>query len=89
MAKGEKPYDVLSFMAENRIMGVRGNHDQPVVQWRTWMEWAGGQDWEAYMDSLAFGSQEHIVKTLQGEGRAFPKGWKWGEQHWKIARFAE
>ena len=67
-------------------MGVRGNHDQPVVQWRTWMEWAGGDDWEAYVDSLAFQKQNQVEKTLSREGREFPKGWAWGGEHWSIAR---
>lgn len=40
--------DVLEFMASNNITAVRGNHDQKVIEWRTWMEWIhylGGRGW--------------------------------------------
>ncbi|KAJ7285014.1 calcineurin-like phosphoesterase [Mycena rebaudengoi] len=44
VAKG--PHDgslaVLSFMASNNITGVRGNHDQKVIEWRGWLEWIQG-----------------------------------------------
>jgi hypothetical protein len=30
---------VLSFMSEHNISGVRGNHDQQVIEWRTWLDW--------------------------------------------------
>lgn len=30
VAKGTKNDEVLTWMRENRIQGVRGNHDQPV-----------------------------------------------------------
>ncbi|WVR04508.1 hypothetical protein IAU60_001512 [Kwoniella sp. DSM 27419] len=86
IAKGDKNEDVLWWMNERRIMGVRGNHDQAVIQWRAWMEWAGGQDWEAYVDSLAAGGDEGIVQTLVKEGKAYPESWKWKGEHWKIAR---
>jgi hypothetical protein len=31
---------VLSFMSEYNITGVRGNHDQMVIEWRAWLNWA-------------------------------------------------
>lgn len=30
---------VLSFLAAHNASAVRGNHDQPVVEWRAWQEW--------------------------------------------------
>jgi Calcineurin-like phosphoesterase len=30
---------VLSFMSEYNITGVRGNHDQKVIEWRAWLNW--------------------------------------------------
>jgi predicted phosphodiesterase len=30
VAKGEKNNEVLGWMAQRRVLGVRGNHDQPV-----------------------------------------------------------
>ncbi|WVF69868.1 hypothetical protein IAT40_004649 [Kwoniella sp. CBS 6097] len=87
VAKGSKHEDVLWWMNERRVLGVRGNHDQAVIQWRAWMEWAGGQDWEAYVDSLAAGDgEEGVLSALGKEGKAYPSSWKWKGEHWKIAR---
>ncbi|KAI0250290.1 Metallo-dependent phosphatase-like protein [Lactifluus subvellereus] len=33
---------VLSFMNKHNITGVRGNHDQKVVEWRAWLNWING-----------------------------------------------
>jgi predicted phosphodiesterase len=35
---------VLSFMNENNITGVRGNHDQKVIEWRAWLNWVNRLD---------------------------------------------
>jgi hypothetical protein len=29
----------LAFMVANNVTGVRGNHDQKVVEWRGWIDW--------------------------------------------------
>ncbi|KAG7451184.1 Metallo-dependent phosphatase [Guyanagaster necrorhizus] len=31
--------EVLSYMASNNITAVRGNHDQKVIEWRSWLNW--------------------------------------------------
>lgn len=40
---------VLQFMASNNITGVRGNHDQIIIEWRNWYNWVsncpGGKEW--------------------------------------------
>lgn len=40
---------VLQFLSEHKVTGVRGNHDQKVVEWREWLNWIeshpGGKDW--------------------------------------------
>ncbi|KAG2340721.1 Metallo-dependent phosphatase [Suillus weaverae] len=45
---------VLSFMESNKILGVRGNNDQEVLQWRAWMDWIvsqpGGREWLKEVD---------------------------------------
>lgn len=35
--------DVISFLASNNILGVRGNHDQKVLEWRSWINWISSQ----------------------------------------------
>ncbi|WVW78657.1 hypothetical protein I302_100617 [Kwoniella bestiolae CBS 10118] len=86
IAKGSKNNEVLEWMRERRILGVRGNHDQAVIQWRGWMEWAGGEDWQAYVDSLSFDDEKAVRKELKKHGKEFPGGWEWKGQHWEIAR---
>ncbi|WWD07885.1 hypothetical protein V865_005992 [Kwoniella europaea PYCC6329] len=88
IAKGSKNNEVLEWMRERRILGVRGNHDQAVIQWRTWMEWAGGSDgdWQAYVDSLSSDDEKAVKKELKKQGKEFPDGWKWKGEHWEIAR---
>lgn len=45
---------VLSFLSTNNIIGVRGNNDQKVIQWRAWRGWIqslpGGRQWLASID---------------------------------------
>lgn len=45
---------VLSFMASNKVLGVRGNNDQVVLEWRAWMDWMvsqpGGRTWLEKVD---------------------------------------
>ncbi|TFK75219.1 Metallo-dependent phosphatase [Pluteus cervinus] len=46
-----KALTLLNFLSSNNITGVRGNHDQNVVEWRGWLNWIhtlpGGSDWLA------------------------------------------
>ncbi|PPR02624.1 hypothetical protein CVT24_002195 [Panaeolus cyanescens] len=45
---------ILDFMTTHNIIGVRGNHDQTVIEWRGWIEWVqtmrGGQEWLSRLD---------------------------------------
>jgi hypothetical protein len=50
------------------------------------MEWAGGTDWEAFMDSLSAGGESEADALLQKHGKTFPKGWDWKGEHWHLAR---
>jgi hypothetical protein len=38
---------VLSFMSRYNITGVRGNHDQKVIEWRAWLDWIRGLEGHA------------------------------------------
>ncbi|KIR56490.1 phosphoric monoester hydrolase [Cryptococcus gattii Ru294] len=86
VAKGPKPEQVLQWMREHKIRGVRGNHDQPVIQWRTWMEWAGGVEWEAYMDLLSGKEGDEAIQILDKDKKKYPDDWIWKGEHWNIAR---
>lgn len=87
IAKGDMNDEVLVWMNRRRIQGVRGNHDQPVIQWRTWMEWAGGEDWEGFVDGLGENGDEEVLSVLSNAGKMYPKDWEWKGEHWKIARW--
>lgn len=41
IAKGPEPHSVLDYLRKNKVQGVRGNHDEKVIEWRSWMRWAG------------------------------------------------
>jgi hypothetical protein len=97
IAKGPSPNAVLSYLnslGEHGVRGVRGNHDQPVIAWRAWMNEVmrrsgkgkgkskGGKG-ESVEDFFAKG--EWTEKEAQKKW-GFPEGWKWGKEHWTIAR---
>lgn len=50
------------------------------------MLWAGGGDWEAYIDSLAGGGEDGVRIALKKAKKMFPKDWQWKGEHWHIAR---
>lgn len=86
VAKGHHSIDVLNWMQERNIIGVRGNHDQPVVQWRAWMEWAGGNGWNGLMDELEGLNEKAVKERVKQLEKSWPKGWEWKGEHWHIAR---
>jgi hypothetical protein len=91
---------VLSFMTSNKILGVRGNNDQKVIEWRAWMDWIlshpGGPEWLAAMDKQwpdIDGDHHKVelndwVKTgkYAGWAKMVPKGWRLLGTHYRVAR---
>ncbi|WVN87040.1 uncharacterized protein L203_102216 [Cryptococcus depauperatus CBS 7841] len=86
VVRGLKNEDILWWMNDRNIKGVRGNHDQAVIQWRTWMQWAGGADWEVWVDSMGEKEEEQVLDVLGKVKKQFPNEWKWKSKHWKVAR---
>lgn len=39
LAKGPDSPLVVQSMAYSNVTGVRGNHDQKVIEWRSWIQW--------------------------------------------------
>lgn len=80
--------------------GVRGNHDQKIVEWRSWFNWVrsfpDGQDWiDNYEDEIPdtvtansdLWSKTIIASKKPGSRRfPFPDDWKWASEHWRVAR---
>lgn len=86
IAKGTRNSEVLDWFETRNILGVRGNHDQPVIQWRAWMEWAGGKNWDSLMDELSEEQDWEVEKKVGRLGRSWPRGWEWKGEHWHIAK---
>ncbi|KIJ66863.1 hypothetical protein HYDPIDRAFT_86022 [Hydnomerulius pinastri MD-312] len=90
---------VITFMTTNNILGVRGNNDQKVIEWRAWMDWIlslpGGGDWLLEMDRQwpkVDGDKANadfdiwLKKSHKHWGRRVPEGWKPLGNHYRIAR---
>ena len=91
---------VLSYMTRNNITGVRGNHDQKVIEWKTWLNWIqgqkGGRRWldDIHQKWLVAENQGMDLDTwLDGEvtidrtrwHKKIPKGWRLFSDHYKVA----
>jgi hypothetical protein len=102
VAKGttQGSLSVLEYMASRNITGVRGNHDQEVIEWRSWINWLSddpeGNIWLNDMERkwiLAQKSGIEIKPWLDRERQNHRKWWKgapdprkmYGE-HFQIAR---
>ncbi|KAJ7274359.1 Metallo-dependent phosphatase-like protein [Mycena haematopus] len=101
VAKGphEGSMTVLSYMTTNNVTGVRGNHDQKVIEWRSWLEWIGNLDGgnhfltnlhskvdAARPDDPEAWAEKHMKKTDSKWWKRIPEGWKILSDHYRIAR---
>lgn len=84
---------VLDFMASRNVTGIRGNHDQMVIEWRAWRERAlshsGGAKWLKEMERKSKKELSAYVKKGKGSGwKRIPKGWEFMGDHYRIARYS-
>jgi predicted phosphodiesterase len=93
IAKGPNPSEVISSMSKTNITGVRGNHDQKVIEWRAWIEWVqshkGGRAWLRDLENkYDIGGESAIEKMKKEKGKKWkiPDGWMFGKEHYRIAR---
>ncbi|KAJ8468776.1 hypothetical protein ONZ45_g17121 [Pleurotus djamor] len=92
---------VLSYMAEHNVTGVRGNHDQKIIEWRGWIDWVhqfpDGKRWlidvERDWNNAAVGEDEldewtdELLKKRKSRwSKTIPKGWVIFGDHYRIAR---
>ncbi|KAL1680308.1 Metallo-dependent phosphatase-like protein [Schizophyllum commune] len=92
---------VLTYMSSHNITGVRGNHDQKVIEWRGWLNWIHAQpggkkwlnalndDWESHKvddDRLSEWIEKAKKKHKSKWWRKVPDGWKLFSDHYRIAR---
>jgi len=94
---------VLDWMATKNITGVRGNHDQVVIDWKTWQDWIRkseeGKLWLDRLDSLWEEANrdrtkpQHPAKWVEMQKDKTwnddKKWWKKLPKGWKMDMFAE
>lgn len=89
-------------MTTNNVTGIRGNHDQKVIEWRAWMDWIrslpGGKSWlfefnkraDKRLNTQDGLDDDWIEKEIERQDRRWrnriPKGWKMFSDHYSIAR---
>jgi hypothetical protein len=94
LAKGPDSIKVISYMREQHAVGVRGNHDQKVIEWRAWMEEVGTKvgrtsSWEDVVDELDVEMDDRVdvaMSRLEELRHTYPSEWTWKSEHWTIAR---
>ena len=99
MTKGphEGSLAVLKYMATHNVTGVRGNHDQQVIEWRGWLDWIfsipAGKAWLKRVERrwrMAQGKQEgfNSLSWVETERRTCPhedkKWWKRIPKGWVL-----
>ncbi|KAJ7650215.1 Metallo-dependent phosphatase-like protein [Roridomyces roridus] len=87
---------VLSYMTQNNITGVRGNHDEKVIEWRSWLEWMRSKDggksflyefhakWEEAESSGAVDDPEVWAEHYIRKSKRDTKWWRKIPDGWKI-----
>jgi len=78
-------------MSKHNISGVRGNHDQQVIEWRAWLDWIQGledragsrwlleleEKWEGDHQSGALKDDSDTQAWVETEKRKGRKDHKW------------
>lgn len=90
---------VIQWMAEHDIAGVRGNHDQAIIDWKAWRDWISStsagkawlrsldNDWEK--DSERASSQDlnpidWVKDRRKNSPRRFKSWWRQVPHGWKM-----
>lgn len=102
VTKGVHKYSMktLEYLSSNHIIGVRGNHEQKVIEWRAWLDWMrtcpNGDQWLLEMHSRWMKEKpqgKQLKRWLRRERRRdnsewwhkIPRGWKLFDGHFRVA----
>jgi len=92
LAKGPSSAGVIHQLSAANVTGVRGNHDEKVIEWRAWIEWVqsqrGGRAWLKDMEAKTPEELEALRKK-RGRKWKIPDGWNFGGEHYWLARYAQ
>ena len=87
---------VLSYLSSNNVTGVRGNHDQIVIQYRAWLDWItkqkGGKTWLKRVEKMSEKQRKKFFRsTAKSKAghfwQAIPKEIDFLSDHYKVARY--
>lgn len=85
---------VLKFLTTYNVSGVRGNHDQKVVEWRGWIEYVlshrGGRSWLEKKERMYEEETADVQRVWYGSKKQswkeIPEDWEFMGDHYRIAR---
>ncbi|QRV75359.1 PITH domain-containing protein [Ceratobasidium sp. AG-Ba] len=97
ITKGPKSREVLQELISLDALGVRGNQDQKVVEWRGWIQWVlghkGGKAWLIQMEKKVEAVKkpkksdyERFRKEAASKGWEIPPRWQFGSDTYRLAR---
>ncbi|KIO28345.1 hypothetical protein M407DRAFT_181716 [Tulasnella calospora MUT 4182] len=88
--KGPHSRRVLSRLASQNVTGVRGNHDQKVIEWRGFIDYVksqkGGREWFEELEAMDLTPKQFDKLSKKKKKYKIPDGWEWGSEHWNLAR---
>lgn len=91
--KGADSIGTLEWLSSHSILGVRGNQDEKVVEWRGWIEWVqgqkGGRKWldkmeRKYPDGIP---SIHMKSKKKDKKFTIPEDWEFNGEHYRLARW--
>ncbi|KAG8796362.1 hypothetical protein FRC16_009728 [Serendipita sp. 398] len=78
VAKGPSSAKVVHDLSHQNVTGVRGNHDQKVIEWKGWIDWVesynGGSEWLKDMESKTESELEELKKNTKKRKWKIPEG---------------
>ncbi|KAG8693260.1 hypothetical protein FRC08_009229 [Ceratobasidium sp. 394] len=98
IVKGPDSRKVLQDLILVNALGVRGNQDQKVVEWRGWIQWVlrhkGGKAWLLEMEKRVHAIKKkptksdykYFRKEAAAKGWKIPRGWEFGSDVYRLAR---
>lgn len=90
---------VLEWMAKHDVAGVRGNHDQAIIDWKGWRDWisstSAGEAWLRSLDddwqkdhrktsSKALNPVDWVKERRKNSPRKFKTWWRRIPRGWKM-----